>query len=232
MIMIKAPIYTIKGTKTGEQVLPKDIFEVKPNLNMLAQAVHVYEERGHVGLRRTQTRSEVNRTTKKIYKQKGTGGARHGSRRANLFVGGGVALGPRPERRELTLNQSMRKRARVYAFSLKAGEHEIIVVEALAKIAKTKEAGDLIKKLAKELNAKRYTFVLSDTGNGARMFLNNLSDARAVSYREINALDIYNGGILILDSTIFGIKNEELKSSSAIKEKKVSKVKVEKTKKL
>ncbi len=67
--MIKAPIYTIKGTKTGEQTLPKDIFEVKPNLNLLAQAVRVYEERGHTGLRKTKTRSEVNRTGKKLYKQ-------------------------------------------------------------------------------------------------------------------------------------------------------------------
>ena len=66
--------------------LPKE-FDQKLNMPLLAQAVHVYEERSHVGLRNTKTRSEVNRTTKKIYKQKGTGGARHGSRRANLYVG-------------------------------------------------------------------------------------------------------------------------------------------------
>lgn len=225
--MIKAPIYTIKGTKTGEQVLPKDIFEVKPNLNLLAQAVHVYEERGHVGLRRTQTRSEVNRTTKKVYKQKGTGGARHGSRRANLFVGGGVALGPRPERRVLTLPQALRNKARVYAFSLKAGEHEIIVVEGVGKIVKTKEAGDLIKKLAKELGVARFTFVLSEKGNGARMFLNNLADAKTVSYREMNALDIYNGGILILDSVIFEEKKilQVSKVEQVLQEKKEPKTK-------
>ena len=204
--MIKAPIYTVKGTKTGEQVLPKDIFEVKPNLNLLAQAVHIYEERGHVGLRRTQTRSEVNRTTKKVYAQKGTGGARHGSRRANLFVGGGVALGPRPERRTLTLSQGMRIKAKTYAFSLKAGEKEIVVVTGADKIVKTKEAGDLLKKLTKDLGAKRFTFVLSDAGNGTRRFLSNLATAKTISYREATALDIYNGGTLILDSAIFEAK--------------------------
>ena len=98
---MKAQIFSVKGVKTGEESLPKE-FSQKVNLALLAQAVHVFEERGHVGLRKTKTRSEINRTTKKIYKQKGTGGARHGSRRANLYVGGGVALGPRPIRRILT----------------------------------------------------------------------------------------------------------------------------------
>ncbi len=151
--MVKAQIYTLKGTKTGEFTLPKGMFEVTPNLNLLAQAVHVYEERGHVGLRKTKTRSEVNRTTKKVYKQKGTGGARHGSRRANVFVGGGVALGPRPERRILTLPQALRNKAKIYAFSLKAKEKEIIVISGLSKIAKTKEAGEFLAKVGKDANA-------------------------------------------------------------------------------
>jgi len=206
--MVKAPIYTIKGTKTGELSLPKEVFDVKPNLNMLAQAIHVYEERGHVGTRNTQTRSEVNRTGKKVYKQKGTGGARHGSRRANLFVGGGVVFGPRPERRELTLSSAMRSKAKVYAFSLKAGEKEIIVVEGAGKIAKTKEAASFLKKLTKETGAKRFTFVLSEKGLGTRTFLRNLANANITSYKDISALDIYNGGLLILDSEIFEAKSK------------------------
>lgn len=200
---MKAPIYTIKGTKTGEQVLPRDVFEVKPNLNMLAQAIHVYEERGHVGLRRTQTRSEVNRTTKKVYAQKGTGGARHGSRRANLFVGGGVALGPRPERRELTLSQSQKNKAKVYAFSLKAGEKEIVIVDGISKVVKTKEAGDFLKKLTKDTKAERFTFVLSEKAIEAWRSLKNLAEAKTVLYKDANALDIYNGGMLVLDNGIF-----------------------------
>ena len=67
--MIKIQKYTIKGVKSEEVALPKE-FDVKANLPLLAQAVHVYEERAHVGLRSTKTRSEVNRTTKKVYKQK------------------------------------------------------------------------------------------------------------------------------------------------------------------
>lgn len=222
--MIKAPIYTIKGTKTGDQVLPKEVFEVKPNLNMLAQAIHVYEERGHVGTRNTQTRSEVNRTTKKVYKQKGTGGARHGSKRANLFVGGGVALGPRPERRELTLSVAMKNKAKVYAFSLKAGEKEIVVVEGVGKIIKTKEAANLLNKLTKETGSKRFTFILSEKGLGTRTFLRNLARVNIKSYKDISALDIYNGGLLVLDSVIFE-KGKEIKKEEPKPKKTVKKIK-------
>lgn len=201
--MTKAQIYTLKGTKTGELTLPKDMFEVKPNLNLLAQAIHVYEDRGHGGLRKTKTRSEVNRTTKKIYKQKGTGGARHGSRRANVFVGGGVALGPRPERKILTLSQALKAKAKAYAFSLKASEKGVIAVSGLSKIAKTKEAGEFLAKVGKEIGSKRFTFILSDKTMGAFRFLRNLGNAKAVTYKDVNAFDIYTGGTIVLDEAVF-----------------------------
>jgi large subunit ribosomal protein L4 len=212
--MVKAPIYTIKGTKTGEFTLPKEVFEAKPNLNLLAQVVHVYEERGHMGLRNTKTRSEVNRTTKKIYKQKGTGGARHGSRRANVYVGGGITFGPRPIRRILNLSNALKKKARTYAFTLKAGEKEVVVASGVSKLTKTKEASDFIKKIG----GARVTFVLSETSRPAIKFLRNLATARSVFYKDINAYDIYIGGVLVLDQDIFEVK----KAAPAAKaEKKV-----------
>lgn len=201
---MKVQIFTLKGTKTGELELPKEVFGVKPNLNMLAQAVHVYEERSHGGLRKTQTRSEVNRTTKKLYKQKGTGGARHGSRRAPIFVGGGVALGPRPERRILDLPQALKAKAKAYAFSLKASEKEVVAVSGIDKIAKTKEAGEFLKKLGSEVKAKRFTFILSDKAAKAFRFLRNLGNANVVSFKDASALDIFKGGIIVLDEDIFG----------------------------
>lgn len=201
--MIKAQIFTIKGVKGGQFTLPRGIFEVKPNLNLLAQVIHVYEERSHTGLRKTQTRSEVNRTTKKIYKQKGTGGARHGSRRANLFVGGGVALGPRPERRILKLSTALRNKAKAYAFSVKARQKEIVVVHGIAKIIKTSQAADLLSKLNKDMGAKRFTFVLSEKAKEAFRSLRNLKTASAFDYKDITALNIWNGGVLILDQEIF-----------------------------
>src|SRR3989344_5044199 len=102
--------------KVSDFKLPKE-FRVKPNLGLLTQSLRVYEERGHVGLRQAKTRAEVNRTGKKLYKQKGTGGARHGSKRAPIFVGGVVAHGPRPIRRILSLSSKLKRLSKLMALS-------------------------------------------------------------------------------------------------------------------
>jgi large subunit ribosomal protein L4 len=219
--MIKALTFSVKGIKTGEEALPKE-FDQKVNLPFLAQAVHVYEERGHVGLRKTKTRAEVNRTTKKIYKQKGTGGARHGSRRANLYVGGGVALGPRPIRRTLTLSGKMKSRARLFAYSIKADEGKIILVSGLSKIDKTKAVVDLIKALEKVTGEKRFTFVLSDEAKTVVKFFRNLKLANAIFWQNANAYDIFTGGLIVIDSEILA-KKPEIKAKSEVIKKAVKK---------
>jgi large subunit ribosomal protein L4 len=175
---------------------------------LLAQAVHVFEERSHIGLRKTKTRSEVNRTSKKVYKQKGTGGARHGSRRANVFVGGGVALGPRPIRRILSLPGAMKARARLLAYSLKAGEGQLILVTGISKIEKTKSVSELASALTKATGAKRFTFVLSDGAKEAVKFFRNLKLANAIFWKDANAYDIFDGGMIVLDSEVFAKKPE------------------------
>ncbi|MCX6704439.1 MAG: 50S ribosomal protein L4 [Candidatus Woesebacteria bacterium] len=205
--MTKVLTFTSKGTKTEMAALPAE-FNQKVNMALLAQAVHVFEERSHVGLRKTKTRSEVNRTTKKIYKQKGTGGARHGSRRANVFVGGGVALGPRPVRRILNLSGQMKARARLLAYSLKAGDGQLILVSGLSKIEKTKSASALIAALIKATGAKRFTFVLSEGAKPAAKFFRNLSAANAIFWKDANAYDIFDGGMIVLDSEIFPKKTK------------------------
>jgi large subunit ribosomal protein L4 len=201
--MLKAQIYTLKGTKVGELTLPKEVFGQKINLNLLAQANHVYEERSHIGLRNTKTRSEVNRTTKKIYKQKGTGGARHGSRRANLYVGGGIIFGPRPLRRILDMSQSIKKAAILAAFSAKAKANEIIALRGIASLAKTNEAGEFIKKIEKDTKAKRFTFLLSETNLKNFRFLRNIKSIKTLLYKNANAFDIIGAGQLVLDEDIF-----------------------------
>lgn len=200
--MLKINTYSIKGTKTGEFSLPKE-FDVDGNSGLLAQAVRIYQERSHVGLRNTQTRSEVNRTTKKLYKQKGTGGARHGSRRANLFVGGGVTFGPRPERRVLELPSKLKSKAKFVAFAAKAGDKKLVVLEDLNKVEKTKSAAEFLKKLGAELGSKKFIFAISDKNAAVGKFLRNLSNAHGILYREMNAFDIFKGGVVILDSEIF-----------------------------
>ncbi len=217
---MKIQTYTIKGTKTEDMVLPKE-FSVEVNMPLLAQAIYVYEDRAHIGLRKTKTRAEINRTTKKIYKQKGTGGARHGSRRANLFVGGGVALGPRPVKRVLNLANDIKNKAKFMAFSLKASDKQMAFVTGIPSLNKTKLAGSLIKVLEKETGAKKFTFVLSEKSKEAVRYLRNLENAKPVYYKNSNALDIYKGGMIVVDGEIFG--NQVKGGGQEAKEKKLIK---------
>jgi len=205
--------------KIIETKLPKEVFSVIPNLNLLAQAIHVYRERSHVGLRNTKTRSEINRTTKKVYKQKGTGGARHGSRRANLFVGGGVIFGPRPLRRILTLSTALKTKAKKYAFSIKSKEKEIKVVDGFSGVAKTSE----VSKFLNSLEARRFTFVLSDKNLSAVKYLRNLSNVKVYLYRNITALEILEGGMLLMDGNIFSDKKQETSDKKKVVRKGATK---------
>ena len=222
--MIKVPRFTLKGTKTTDLILPKE-FDQKVNLNLLAQAIYVYEERSHVGFRNTTTRSEVNRTTKKVYRQKGTGGARHGSRRANLFVGGGVIFGPRPEKRTLKLSDKMKSRAKLLAYSLKAKDGQLIAVDGLAKAQKTKAIAELMKAVSKVKGAKKFTFVLSEGFGNALKSFRNLKLANTVYWKESNAYDIYKGGLIVLDTDIFAKKTETKTKSKIVKKETKGKVK-------
>lgn len=206
--MLKVNTYSLKGVKTGDFALPK-VFDVEVNKNFLAQAIRVYEERAHVGLRSTKTRSEINRTTKKFYKQKGTGGARHGSRRANVFVGGGVVFGPRPLRRVLSISSQMKIKSRLTAIAAKVNEHELILVEGLNKLNKTKVAAELTKNLTKELKSKRFTFLLSDTNAKIGIFLRNLKNSVSVPFADASVIDIWRGGMVVVDSEVFSDKKQE-----------------------
>ncbi len=193
--MLKVNQFSIKGSKLEAIALPKE-FEVKESLALLAQAIYVYHDRSHFGFAKVKTRAEVNRTKKKLYKQKGTGGARHGAKSAPIFVGGGVAHGPKMESRVLTLPQKMRQRALKIALGLKIKEDKILAISGLSELKKTKEVGDLIKKL----NLAKVTFVLTDTKN-IKAF-RNIKNSEIVTFKDLNAYHVFKGGTLLLDADL------------------------------
>ncbi len=199
--MLKVDSYSIKGTKLAPFALPKEM-ESKPNMALLAQAVHVYRARAHTGLRDTKTRSEINRTTKKWYKQKGTGGARHGARSAPIFVGGGIAHGPQPLKRELVLSQVLKQKALKVALTVKVKEGRIVVVSGLSGLKKTKEAQNLIDKVVKD-GKRRATFVVVDGKKGASRAFKNLKNSNTIPFRNLNAYEVFLGGTIIMDKDIF-----------------------------
>jgi large subunit ribosomal protein L4 len=120
-----------KKTIKKEKIIdfPKEMFESIENKPLLAQAVRVYLANQRQGNASTKTRGEVHGTTKKVYKQKGTGRARHGAKKAPIFVGGGIAGGPKPRDYSLKLNKQQKKIALICALTLKRNEKKLFVLE-------------------------------------------------------------------------------------------------------
>ncbi len=205
--MNKLETYSAKGTKLEPTNLPKD-FVSAIQMNLLAQAIRVYEDNAHFGLRKTKTRAEVNRTKKKWYKQKGTGGARHGARSAPIFVGGGIAHGPRPIKRYLTLPKSVIKKALQMAFAMKIKDGKVLAVSGLNKIVKTKEANLLIAKTA---GKEKAIVVLAGANLAARRYFKNLKNVMVTSFADLNAYKVLCSGIVVLDKNIFAEAAKETK---------------------
>jgi large subunit ribosomal protein L4 len=141
-------VYNTSGEKVGEVELRSDIFETPVNVPLMHQALVRQLANARQGTHRTKSRGEINRTKAKWYRQKGTGRARHGSRNANLFVGGGIAHGPKPRDYAKKMPRKMRHAALRSALSAKAEENQIVVVDELEmESPKTKEMVSILSDL-------------------------------------------------------------------------------------
>ncbi|MBI2337972.1 50S ribosomal protein L4 [Candidatus Daviesbacteria bacterium] len=148
---LSIPVYSLAGNAAGAMTLPKEIFGAKVNKQLLSQAIRVYATNQKDLPGSTKTRGEVEGSTAKIFRQKGTGRARHGAIRAPIFVGGGIALGPKPRKVRLSMPQKMKKAALLSALSAKAADKQVVGLTGVDKASgKTKE----IAKLLTQLNSK------------------------------------------------------------------------------
>lgn len=138
-------------------VLPKEMFSADENPVLLAQAVRVYRANQRQGTHSALTRAEVSRTRKKYQKQKGTGNARHGDRKAPIFVGGGITFAPKPRDHSLNMSAKTKKMAVFSALSLKFRNGDVSFYSQMADLEKTKD-------LAKFINCKK-ALVLTDGFN-------------------------------------------------------------------
>ncbi len=198
---MKVNLYSLKIKKTGTYTLPK-VFNEKVNESLLAQAIHVYRDSLHQGTSKTKTRGEVSLTKTKWYRQKGTGRARHGSKSAPIFVGGGVAHGPKGVKRILKLPKKMKQKALASALSFKAKEKQIAAVKDLSIIKKTKEAQMLVKMIreGENIGNQKITFFVSDKNKGVFRFFRNINRVKIELYSAINAYKVYFGGRLVIDA--------------------------------
>ena len=137
----------LDGVKAGSVELSEDLFGLEPRADILHRVVRWQRNNAQAGTHKVKTRSEVSYSTKKIYRQKGTGGARHGARSAPIFRGGGVYKGPTPRSHGHELTKKFRKLGLRHALSAKAKAGELVVIENASTAGKTAALAKQIKEL-------------------------------------------------------------------------------------
>jgi large subunit ribosomal protein L4 len=182
------PIYSSSGEEVGEIDLLSEIFEASINLPLMHQALMRQLANARQGTHKAKTRSEVNRSKSKWYRQKGTGRARHGSRNANLFVGGGIAHGPEPRNYTKKMPRKMRHAALRSALSVKAMDDQIIVLDALEMDApKTKEMAAVLRNLGLE---QRVLILLPERNEPVEKSARNLPQVKTLRASYLNIRDL------------------------------------------
>jgi len=211
--MPKTTLWQIDGQEDGQIELPKEIFAAKINPPLMAQAVRVYLSNQRKAHPKVKTRGEVKRTKAKWFRQKGTGRARHGARSAPIFVGGGVAHGPKGvENYHLKLSKKMKKAALFSALSSKLKAKEIIVVQGLGKIKpRTKEMVVVLKNLKAE---KKALLILPKVLENVIRSGRNLKEVKLVQADSLNTYRILNSQQLIfMEESLEVIKKTFLKKN-------------------
>ena len=187
-----------KGQETGRTVtLSDDIFAIEPNDNAIYLDVKQYLANQRQGTHKSKERNEVAGSTKKIKKQKGTGGARAGSLKAPNFRGGGRVFGPKPRDYSFKLNKKVKQLARKSALSYKAKENSLLVLEDVSFDApKTKNYIALLNGLS--LADKKTLLVLSEENKNVFLSSRNLPKAKVVTVNDVNTYQLLNADHLVL----------------------------------
>lgn len=200
---MKLDILNIQGQSTGRSVeLPEDIFGIAPNEHVVYLAVKQYNAAQRQGTHKSKEKGEVNRTTKKFKKQKGTGGARAGSLKSPIFKGGGTVFGPRPRNYDIKLNEKVRRLARHSVLSDKAVNGNIVVVEDLNfDTPRTKDFVAMIN--AMEFSNKKTLVVVGDYNKNVYLSGRNVPKSNVVAAKDLNTYEILNANqIVFLESSI------------------------------
>lgn len=197
--MPKADLYTITGRKSGQLSLPKEIFGAPINEQLMAQAIRVYLSNQRKAKAKTKTRAEIRGSRRKIWRQKGTGRARHGDRYAPIFVGGGRAHGPTgKENYKLKMSKAMKKKALFSALTSKLKEKEVIAIKGLGKVEpKTKEMAKIITSLPLK-GKKKILLVLPTILDNVIRAGRNLAGVDLAQANQLNTYQILNHDQLVL----------------------------------
>ena len=207
---MELPVLKIDGTPSGKNVvLDEKVFGIEPNDHAIYLDVVQYLNNQRQGTAKTKDRSEIAHSTKKLGRQKGGGGARHGSLKANIFVGGGRVFGPKPRLYRSKLNKKQKALARFSALSYKAQDNAIVFVEPFTMDApKTKEFMQIISAI--KAGDRKVLFVLPENSNNIYLSSRNLPEVKVITINELNTYNIMNANSLVLVDGVQDILSERV----------------------
>ncbi|GAB1463514.1 50S ribosomal protein L4 [Pedobacter sp.] len=195
---MEVKVVNISGKETGAKVqLPESVFGVTPNDHAIYLDVKQYLANQRQGTHKSKQRNEIAGSTRKLYKQKGTGGARAGSIKSPLFNGGGRVFGPQPRDYSFKLNKKLKSLARKSALAYKAQDNSIVVLEDFNfDNIKTKNYINLVNAL--NLTNEKTLLVLPEQNNNIYLSSRNIQKAKVITASDLNTYDVLNAGKLLL----------------------------------
>jgi len=206
---MQVDVLNIKGEKSGRSIeLPDEIFGVEPNDHVIYLAVKQHLAAQRQGTHKVKTRLEVKGSSKKLHRQKGTGGARKGNLRSPLNKGGGTIFGPKPRDYNFKLNRKVKDVAKISALSYKAKENAIVVVEDINfEAPKTKQLTQILGGL--KINSKKLLFVYPEDNENLFLSMRNIPKVNGLLLADINTYDIVNADLLVLTESTAKIFAED-----------------------
>jgi large subunit ribosomal protein L4 len=195
---MKIDVLKIDGKKAGRKVdLPDDIFGAEPNQHVVYLAVKQYLAAQRQGTHKVKTRAEVKGASRKLHRQKGTGGSRKGNIRNPLYKGGGTIFGPKPHGYDIKLNRKVKDLAKISALSSKAKDNAIVIVEDINLDApKTKSFTDILSNL--EVFGKKTLFVMPEYNDNVYLSYRNVPFVKGTLLSDMNTYDVVNADVLVL----------------------------------
>ena len=194
---MKLKIYDSKGVATAKSVtLSEEVFGIEPNNHAIYLDVKQHLANRRQGTHKSKERNEIAGSTKKLKKQKGTGGARAGSAKSGTRVGGGRIFGPRPRNYHFKLNVKLKRLARKSAFSFKAKNDGLMIIEDLNLNAKTKDFKALLTSL--NLENQKVLLILGEKTDNVYLAARNLGRVKVVTADSFNTFDVLNAGKVVL----------------------------------
>lgn len=208
-------ILSVTGSKTGRTIdLPDDIFGVEPNKHVVYLAVKQYLAAQRQGTHKVKTRAEVKGSSKKLHRQKGTGGSRKGNIRNPLYKGGGTIFGPKPHAYDFKLNRRVKDLAKISALSHKAKESAVLVVEDLKiEAPKTSAFAAMLKGL--NIADKKALYVMPDLDDNVFVSARNIPSVLASILSDINTYDVVNADVLVLSESAAKLFAEQEEGAEA-----------------